>query len=294
VSDQIKSDQIEWRLSLGGAAEARVLNVVGESTLSNLLLNKGIDLLEVTLGALGGLVPVGSRVAKALADGNRDTGAAADGVEDLGDQVADSVDVHVVEERDGTESSGTLLEKPESNIGLGRSVVLPVKSVDISTDDVVAKGLHDGESVGAVAEVGGSHVGRVLSDDVEEISLKTGHLRADLGTAQSSEVRVAVSVGANLVTLVDHSLDNSLVVVDVAPVVAIQEESGLVAVLLELIKKLGGVLERTIVKGEGNVLGHSTGGDGGADGDSSGSGLDETSVGGELEERELHFERFRR
>jgi hypothetical protein len=67
-----------------------------------------------------------------------------------------------------------------------------------------------------------------------------------------------------------------------------------VAVLLELIKKLGGVLERTIVKGEGNVLGHSTGGDGGADGDSSGSGLDETSVGGELEERELHFERFRR
>lgn len=271
-----------------------MLNVVGESALSNLLLNKGIDLLKITLGALGGLVPVGSRVAKALADGNRDTGAAADGVKDLGDQVADSVDVHVVEKRDGTESSGALLEKLESNVGLGRGVVLPVKSVDISTDDVVAKCLHDGESVGAVAEVGGSHVGRVLSDDVEEIGLKAGHLSANLGTADGSEVRVAVSVGANLVTLVDHSLDNSLVGVDVAPVVAVQEESGLVAVLLELVKKLGGVLERTIVKGEGNVLGHSAAGDGSADGDGSGSGLDETSVGGKLKKRELHLERFRR
>lgn len=50
------------------AAEAGVLNVVGESTLSNLLLLSGVNLLEVTLGALGGLVPVGRRVAEALAD----------------------------------------------------------------------------------------------------------------------------------------------------------------------------------------------------------------------------------
>jgi hypothetical protein len=47
-----------------------VLNVVGESTLSNLLLLSGVNLLEVTLGALGGLVPVGRRVAEALADGD--------------------------------------------------------------------------------------------------------------------------------------------------------------------------------------------------------------------------------
>lgn len=56
------------RLGLGVAAEAGVLNVVGESTLSNLLLLSGVNLLEVTLGALGGLVPVGRRVAEALAD----------------------------------------------------------------------------------------------------------------------------------------------------------------------------------------------------------------------------------
>ncbi|CAF3579071.1 unnamed protein product [Fusarium graminearum] len=70
VSCQIKSDQTEGRLSLGGAAEARVLNVVGESALSNLLLDNGVNLLKVTLGALGGLVPVSRRVAEALADGN--------------------------------------------------------------------------------------------------------------------------------------------------------------------------------------------------------------------------------
>ena len=58
------------RLSLGVAAEAGVFNVVGESTLSNLLLLSGVNLLEVTLGALGGLVPVGRRVAEALADSN--------------------------------------------------------------------------------------------------------------------------------------------------------------------------------------------------------------------------------
>lgn len=101
----------------------------------------------------------------------------------------------IVEERNGLESSGTLLEELESNVGLGGGVVLPVKSVDISTDDVVAESLHDGESVGAVAEVGSSHVGRVLSDDVEEVSLKTGHLGADLGAADGSEIRVAVTLG---------------------------------------------------------------------------------------------------
>ena len=47
-----------------------MLNVVAESALSDLLLNKGVNLLEITLGSLGGLVPVGSRVAEALADGN--------------------------------------------------------------------------------------------------------------------------------------------------------------------------------------------------------------------------------
>lgn len=106
------------------------------------------------------------------------------------------------------------------------------------------------------------------------------------------ECRVAgdIRVGANLVTLVDHALDNRLVVIDVAPVVAVQEESGLVTVLLELVKELGGVVERTIVKGEGDVLVDSAAGDRGTDGDSGSGGLDETSVGGELEKRELHLD----
>lgn len=100
----------------------------------------------------------------------------------------------VVEERDGTTGSNTLLKEIESGVGLSRSVVLPVKGVNIGTNDMVAKGLHDGEGVGGVAEVGRSHVGRVLSDDLEEVGLETGHLSASLRVADGSEVRVAVTV----------------------------------------------------------------------------------------------------
>jgi hypothetical protein len=284
------SCQRRRRLSLGVAAEAGVLNVVGESTLSNLLLLSGVNLLEVTLGALGGLVPVGRRVAEALADSDRDTGAARDGVEDLGHEVADSVDVDVVEESNGTTGSDALLKEVQSGVGLSRSVVLPVKGVDIGTDDMVAKGLHDGEGVGGVAEVGRSHVGRVLSDDLEEVGLETGHLSASLSVADGSEVRVAVSVGAKLVTLAEDSLNGGSVVVDVAPVVTVHEESSLVAVLLELVKELVGVIERTIVESEGNVPVDSALLDLDTDRDGGGSSLDEASVGGKLEKRELHLE----
>lgn len=69
---QIKSNQtghsrVNQRLGAGIAAEARVLNVFVERALPG---DRGRSLLEVTLGALGGLVPVGSRVAEALADSN--------------------------------------------------------------------------------------------------------------------------------------------------------------------------------------------------------------------------------
>lgn len=93
--------------------------------------------------------------------------------------------------------------------------------------------------------------------------------------------------------LANHSLDGSLVVVDVAPVVAVHEESGLVAVLLELVEKLVGVVEGAIVEGEGNVLVDSALRDSDTDGDSSGGGLDKASVGGELNKRETHDEDVR-
>jgi hypothetical protein len=51
------------------AAETRSLHEVGERSLRDGLILLGL-VLKVTLGALGGLVPVGSRVAEALADGN--------------------------------------------------------------------------------------------------------------------------------------------------------------------------------------------------------------------------------
>ena len=97
-------------------------------------------------------------------------------------------------------------------------------------------------------------------------------------------------MGAKLVTLGKDSLDGGSVVVDVAPVLAVHEEGSLVAVLLELVKELVGVLKRTIVEGEGNVPVDSALLDLNTDGDGGGSSLDETSVGGKLEKRELHLE----
>lgn len=99
----------------------------------------------------------------------------------------------IVEESNGSTVGDASLEVLESSVCLSRSVVLPVKGVNVSTNDVVAKGLHDGERGGVGAEVGSAHVGRVLSDDLEELGLETGHLRANLGAADGSEVRVAVT-----------------------------------------------------------------------------------------------------
>lgn len=53
------------------AAETRSLDVLGQRALINsLLILSLLIILKVTLGTLGGLVPVGSGVTKALADSN--------------------------------------------------------------------------------------------------------------------------------------------------------------------------------------------------------------------------------
>lgn len=64
-----KSRQREPLRGVSVAAETRSLHEVGERALRDGLILLGL-VLKVTLGTLGGLVPVGSRVAEALADGN--------------------------------------------------------------------------------------------------------------------------------------------------------------------------------------------------------------------------------
>jgi hypothetical protein len=96
-------------------------------------------------------------------------------------------------------------------------------------------------------------------------------------------------VRAKLVTLSDDTLDGSSVVIDVGPVFTVHEESSLVAVLLELVEKLVGVGERTVVKGEGDVLVDSALGDGDADRDSGSGKLQQAGAGSE--DRETHLEK---
>lgn len=215
----------------------------------------------------------------------------------------------IVEESNGSTVGDTLLEEVESSVGLSGGVVLPVKRVDISIDDVVSQSLHDGEGVGVVAEVRGTHVRGPLSNDLEELSLQTSHLGSDIGVADGSKVGMAVTVEvlalyelshsilsammkhirvrAELVTLGDDTLDGGSVVVDVGPVLAVHEEGGLVAVLLELVEKLVGVGERTIVESEGDVPVDSALGDGDADRDSGSGKLQQAGAGSE--DRETHF-----
>lgn len=100
----------------------------------------------------------------------------------------------IVEESNGSTVGDTLLEEVESSVGLSRGVVLPVKRVDISIDDVVSQSLHNGEGVGVVAEVRGTHVRGPLSNDLEKLSLQTSHLGSDIGVADGSKVGMAVTV----------------------------------------------------------------------------------------------------
>lgn len=88
-------------------------------------------------------------------------------------------------------------------------------------------------------------------------------------------------------TLSDDTLDGSSVVVDVGPVLAVHEEGSLVAVFLELVEKLVGVGERTIVESEGDVSVDSALGDGDADRDSGSGKLQQAGAGSE--DRETHF-----
>lgn len=101
----------------------------------------------------------------------------------------------IVEESNGAALCDTGLEQLKRSVGLSRGVVLPVKGVDIGTDDMVAESLHDGEGVGVGAEVRSTHVGRPLSNDGEEVSLEAGHLRADSGVGNGGQVGMAVTLG---------------------------------------------------------------------------------------------------
>jgi hypothetical protein len=68
----IKETVDKRRLSVVSVtAETRSLNVLGQRALINgLLILNLLIILKVTLGTLGGLVPVGSGVTKALANSN--------------------------------------------------------------------------------------------------------------------------------------------------------------------------------------------------------------------------------
>jgi len=133
-----------------------------------------------------------------------------------------------------------------------RGVVLPVLSVEVGPDNVVAEGAHDVETGRAAREVRRTHVGRVLSDDAQESGLELRHLASDLGVAEGGQVGMAPAVGANLVALRDHPGDQGGLVrsIDVvgSPVLSVDEEGGFYTIFSQQVEKFGGVDIRAVIE----------------------------------------------
>lgn len=102
-----------------------------------------------------------------------------------------------------------------------------VKRVNVGVDDVVAQLAQDAQGLVVVAEEGGPHVRGRRADNSVQGLLEVRHGRDDAGVAQRREVGVRVRVRSDLVAVGDHAADHALVVVDVAKVVAVDEEGGL-------------------------------------------------------------------
>lgn len=160
--------------------------------------------------------------------------------------------------------------------------MLPVVGVDVGVDDVVAELTENAKGNVVGAEVRRSHVSWELSDNVNQLVLELGHLGLDSGCTDSGHVRMAVTVGmsvgpsaffhisvrmgANLVAVLEHAGNSRAIILDIAPVLSVDEEGSLHASRQKLVKQIFGVCERAIVESEGDGIGLGAALDDGANG----------------------------
>lgn len=150
-------------------------------------------------------------------------------------------------------TSTSLLELLQTLLG---RLAIPVARVDVVGDDLVSQLLHGGQDIAAGSEVGRSHVGGLLADDVDEGLLHLLHLLLQPVGAETTEVLgVSPGVTGDLVARVVGLLDGGLLVVDAAVERAGQEEGGLGTGVVEDVDELAGVLSRAVIVGESKDTG---------------------------------------
>jgi len=153
-------------------------------------------------------------------------------------------------------NSGTLIETSLES-ALSGALILPIKSINIASDDLVTESTNDGENVVVVCEVWWTHVSWNLSNDGQESGLELSHFTDDTVVAEGGQIRVVPSMRANLMA-VSHALNLSFIVVDAVVVLTVDEESSPHASSFNLIQNIGGIDIWTIIESNSECSWNST------------------------------------
>jgi hypothetical protein len=222
--------------------------------------------------ATSSAVPVSSRVAETVTNGDTLVSQVGDGLQHVLGQVVCGLLVNVmldVKPLSTTLSSRTALSDVTAEpilraLDLVGAVLVVVISVNVEVNDVVTEISHVSLTLASAAGVRWAHVGGDLSDNVAESHLVLPHLLLAVDLGDGTEVQVGPGMRSELVTLLVHALEDigelggnvDLALVDV---VTSDEECGLCIVLLHQIQDMGGEnLLWAVVVGQGHRAGSDT------------------------------------
>lgn len=142
-----------------------------------------------------------------------------------------------------------------SGLDLDGSELVVVIGIQVEVGDDVAKPLENILADAVARRVRRTHVGRVFADDVADSHLVLDHLVVDLSLGDLGEILVGPSVRSDLVTLGDHTLDDTaplLINRTFADVDTGNEEGGLEASRSELVQNLVSVDVWAVIVSDGN------------------------------------------
>lgn len=120
--------------------------------------------------------------------------------------------IRLVHQRDMAVPAGAGLLK--LSLALGSRLPVPVASIDVVGDDVVAEGSHHGGYATTGLEVRRAHVPGLPAEDVDVRLLQLGHLRSELGRRHRADVAMCPGVRGDLVSAFVGGLDCRSLVVD--------------------------------------------------------------------------------
>jgi hypothetical protein len=203
-------------------------------------------------------VPVGLGLVHALTHGDTLEATGLEGLDHGDGQVEGSELVNVVGDgelalrrRVGAVDSSA--EVVLGGLNLDGSELVVVIGVQIEVRNDVSKLLHNALASGLARRVRRTHVSGVFADDVADSHLVLDHLIVDLSLGNLGQILVGPSVGGDLVTFGDHTLDNRspfLINSTLADVNTSDKEGSLEARRIELVQNLVSVDVWAIIVGD--------------------------------------------